>query len=93
MARCTDKVCQWLATGLLFSLGTPVSSTTKTDRHDITEISLKVALSIITLTPNPVFNYDMLKDIDDIKEDNIAFYVQYDLSLWYEIKLISPKIF
>jgi hypothetical protein len=35
----------------------------------------------------------MLKDIDDIKEDNIAFYVQYDLSLWYEIKLISPKIF
>jgi hypothetical protein len=65
----------------LFSLGTPVSSTTKTDRHDITEISLKVALSIITLTPNPVFNYDMLKDIDDIKEDNIAFYVQYDLSL------------
>ena len=59
------------ATGLLFSLGTPVSSTTKTDGHDIAEISLKVALSIITLTPNPVFNYDMLKDIDDIKEDNI----------------------
>jgi hypothetical protein len=33
-----------------FSLGTPVSSTNKTDRHDITEILLKVALNTITLT-------------------------------------------
>ena len=33
-----DKVCQWLGTGLWFSPGTPVSSTNKTDRHDITEI-------------------------------------------------------
>jgi len=41
-------VCQWLATGLWFSPGTPVSSTNKTDRHDITEILLKVALNIIT---------------------------------------------
>jgi hypothetical protein len=30
-----------------FSLGTPVSSTSKTDRHDITEILLKVVLSTI----------------------------------------------
>jgi hypothetical protein len=29
-------------TGLLFSPGTPVSSTNKTDRHEITEILLKV---------------------------------------------------
>jgi hypothetical protein len=28
-----------------FSLGTPASSTTKTGRHDITEILLKVALN------------------------------------------------
>jgi hypothetical protein len=34
----------------LFSLGTPVSSTNKTDHHDITEILLKVALNTITLT-------------------------------------------
>jgi hypothetical protein len=33
-----DNVCQWLATGRWFSPGTPVSSTNKTDRHDITEI-------------------------------------------------------
>jgi hypothetical protein len=30
-----------------FSPGTPASSTTKTDRHDIAEILLKVALSTI----------------------------------------------
>jgi len=45
-----DQVCQWLATGRWFSPGTPVSSTNETDRHDITEIVLKVALSIFTLT-------------------------------------------
>ena len=33
-----------------FLLGTLVSSTNKTDRHDITEISLKVALN--TIQPN-----------------------------------------
>jgi hypothetical protein len=44
------KVCQWLPTGLWFSPGTPISSTNKTDRHDITEILLKVALN--TITPN-----------------------------------------
>jgi len=30
-----DKVCQWLAAGRWFSQGTPVSSTNKTDCHDI----------------------------------------------------------
>ena len=33
-----DKVCQRLATGWWFSQGTAVSSTNKTDCHDITEI-------------------------------------------------------
>ena len=33
-----------------FSPGTPVSSTNKTNHHDIAEILLKVALSTITLT-------------------------------------------
>jgi hypothetical protein len=32
-----DKVCQWLAAGRWFSLGTPVSFTNKMVRHDITE--------------------------------------------------------
>jgi hypothetical protein len=39
-----DKVCQWLATGRWFSPDNSVSSTNKTDRHDITEILLKPVL-------------------------------------------------
>jgi len=35
---------------LWFSPGTPVSSTSKTDHHDITEILLKVAFNILTIT-------------------------------------------
>ena len=46
-ATLCDKVCQRLATGLWFSPGTPVSSTNKIDRHDITKILLKVPLSTI----------------------------------------------
>jgi hypothetical protein len=52
-ARCTtlcDKVCQWLATGRWFSQSPPVSSTNKTDSHDIAEIFLKAALSTIKQT-------------------------------------------
>jgi len=40
-----DKDYQWLAKGRWYSPGTSVSSTNKTDRHDITEILLKVALN------------------------------------------------
>ena len=40
-------------TGRWFSPGTLVSSTNITDRHDITEILLKVALN--TINPNPIF--------------------------------------
>jgi hypothetical protein len=37
-----DKVCQWLAADRWFFPGIPVSSTNKTDHHDIKEILLKV---------------------------------------------------
>ena len=50
-----DKVCQWLTTGRWFSLSTPVSSTNKSARHDITEILLKVALNTIKQTNNNIF--------------------------------------
>jgi hypothetical protein len=33
-----------------------ISNNLKTDRHDITEILLKVALNTITLNPNPIFS-------------------------------------
>jgi hypothetical protein len=44
LAAVSDKVYQLLAHGRWFSPGTPDSSTTKTCRHDIAEILLKVAL-------------------------------------------------
>ena len=47
--RLCDKVYKWLTTGQWFPFGTPVSSTNKTDRHDITEELLKVAVNTITL--------------------------------------------
>ena len=67
-----DKVCQWLAACQWFSLGTPVSSTNKTDRHDIyknvTEILLKVALNTITLPSL------------ESSKDELGLFVVYDLS-------------
>ena len=49
-----NKDCQLLAAGQWFSPGTPISSTNKTDLHDITEILLKVALNTINqIKPNP----------------------------------------
>jgi hypothetical protein len=41
----SDKAYQLFAHGRWFSPGTPASSTTKTGRHDIAEILLKVALN------------------------------------------------
>jgi hypothetical protein len=39
----SENIYQLLVHGRLFSPGTPASSTTKTGRHDIAEILLKVA--------------------------------------------------
>jgi hypothetical protein len=44
-----------LAHGWWFSAGTPASSTTKTGRHDIAEILLKVALN----TTNQSINHNI----------------------------------
>ena len=45
-AAASDKVYRW------FSHGTPVSSTTKTGRHAIADILLKVALNTINQSTN-----------------------------------------
>jgi hypothetical protein len=45
LAVASDKVYQLLAHGRWYSPGTPASSTTKTGRHNIAEILLKVALN------------------------------------------------
>jgi hypothetical protein len=49
LAAASDKVYQLLAHVRWFSPGTPASSTTKTVRHGIAEILLKVMLSTIKI--------------------------------------------
>ena len=56
------KVCQWLTTGRWFSPGTPVSSTNKTNRHDVAELLLKVALNTMN-QPNQPTNNILLKRV------------------------------
>ena len=55
LAAASDKVHQLLAHGRWFFPGTPVSSTTKTGRHDIAEILLKVALNTKNQTYTATF--------------------------------------
>ena len=67
-----DKVCQWFATGWWFSPGTSVSSTNKTDCHDIIEMLLEVALNNITLTLNGFSRNTMsgCHDMENLDEVN-----------------------
>jgi hypothetical protein len=60
-------------TGQWFSPGTSVSSTNKTDRHDIAEILLKVALNTINQTKLETFSAlylqsNLVKNIKGILE-------------------------
>ena len=80
-----DNVCQWLATGQWFSSGVLVSSTNKTDRHDITEILLQVALSTIKPTNQPnLLIRECFKNVICMHTDHLSicsrssFHVLYD---------------
>jgi hypothetical protein len=68
LAAASDKVYQLLAHGRWLSPGTPASSTAKTDRHDIAEILLKVALKQQKSINQSIFYMDSLpKGNDNIK--------------------------
>jgi hypothetical protein len=54
----SDKVYQLFAHGRLFS---PASSTTKTGRHDIAEILLKVTLKHQKISQNQIIQYYSLQ--------------------------------
>ena len=67
-----DKVCQLPAQGLWFSPGTQASSTTNTDRHNMTEILLKA----------------LIKQTDNITIGRVTWYREYTVFLplyllWY----------
>jgi len=64
MQRYVIKFVSDFAPGRWFSPGTPVSTTNKTDRHNITDILLKVPLNTKTLTPmsplmNSTYNFNL----------------------------------
>jgi hypothetical protein len=68
-----DQVGQWLAASGWFSPGTPVSSTNKTDRLDITEILLKVELNTITLTQKPRYPSHMRRFPDSYQKALVTY--------------------
>jgi hypothetical protein len=75
--RLCDKVCQLHATGRWLSPGTQVSSTNKTDRNDITEILLKVALNTkhrMSVIFKSIRNYNIMY--------TIKFYSKKKLPRW-----------
>ena len=77
LAAASDKVYQLLAHGWWFSQGTPASSTSKTGRHDIAEILLKVALKIKSINQNTFW-------LPWIVLILICLRVQYGSILWLE---------
>ena len=70
-----------VATGRWFSQGIPVSSTNKTDRYDITEILLKVALNTISLNQNLTFKQFDWMSCKALLINN--YFVVWNL-IWYE---------
>ena len=92
--RCTtlcDTVCQWLATGRWFSPSSPVSSTNKTDRNDINEILLKVALNTIKQTNNQCScSYSVMFQGSELKTGGIDYYIAKIL-LKVVLNTIKPK--
>ena len=73
-----QKVYQLLAHGRWFSPGTPASSTTKTVRHDIAEILLKVALN----TKKTIKLINLMKPIILCSCDNILLTSIFVFSLF-----------
>jgi hypothetical protein len=72
----------------IFSPGTPVSSTNKTDRHDITEILLKVALNTIIRTLYTITTTHH-KNINNIFIWFVLFFFQISVILCIYIVTIS----
>jgi hypothetical protein len=70
-----DKVCQWLTTGWWFF---SVSSTNKTDRHDITGILLKVALNTIKQTILPYDDSHIVFEI--LLKELLPFFTHSNIS-------------
>jgi len=67
-----------LAHGQWFLPGTPASSTTKTGRHDIAEILLKVALSIKNQSINQIVSRsrNIFLDKNEFQRENRSYFAK-----------------
>jgi hypothetical protein len=93
LAATRDKVYQLLAHGQWFSPGTPASSTTKTGRHGIPEILLKLALkkrkeSLFLLL---LSSYSNVKHKQKKVKDKIITSTKHKTVLAYPICLFSKE--
>ena len=86
-------VIKWLVAGRWFSPGTPVSSTNKTDCHNITEILLKVALNTTNLIKTGTYLYVIATKTGTYVSIYLLFFQIYILHvlnlLKYKIKLFD----
>jgi hypothetical protein len=88
-----DKVRQWLAIARWFSLGSLVSSTSKADCQDISEILLKVALNTINLnTKETALKQDKIKD-DSLTRNYSCLITRKVLSSFKPLHNCRPCVF
>ena len=71
IAATSDKIYQLLAHGQWFSPGTPVSPTTKTGRHDIADILLKVALNTKNQIKSIIRFAHIFNNVSDFNDHNL----------------------
>jgi hypothetical protein len=72
-----NKVCHWHMTGRWLSLSTPVSSINKTDRHDKTEILLKVVINNINLWKIIPLQSNLVRDRPFNLKGGVWFFVSF----------------
>ena len=85
----TTYVHQWIVTGRWFSPRTPLFTTNKTDRHDITEILLKVALNTITLSLSTTWDRVIITNIANACSSNSIHWSEHQ----YHVKdLLSSNL-
>ena len=92
LSQCrSDTVCELFAAGVWFFPGTPVSSIDKTDRHNITEILLKVALNTIILLHSKI----QLKNYIWNKMKKTCTYFEFDWWWWNKDRYMftEPELF
>jgi hypothetical protein len=86
-----NKVCQWLAAGQWFSVGTSVSSSNKTDHHDIAEILFQTGVKHHNRNTNHTFK--LLNAYQSILRKHLISYVISKPSNLYLLSVVPSAMF